>query len=84
MAAQITRRQFLLGRDQGPRIARVLESCLEPRGIACGSCRDACPDSAIRVVPLAGGIAHVLIDAGACSGCGDCIPVCPASAIALS
>lgn len=61
--------------------ARVGDACLPARGVVCASCRDACPEQAIRIPPAARGGAHV--DADACTGCGACVGVCPTQAIAL-
>ena len=61
--------------------ATVSESCLSAHGIVCASCREVCPEQAIRVPP--GGRAAATVDAERCSGCGACVGVCPASALAL-
>ena len=44
----------------------------------CGSCIDACPQSAIE---LQDGVA--VVDENACDGCGACAGECPNEAIAL-
>ena len=80
-----TRRQFLMGRPAPAArpLARIGEGCLEPGGIVCQACRDACLPRAVRFLPLAGGTSTPAIDAARCTGCGDCVAVCPASAIIL-
>lgn len=62
----------------------VSSSCFAKSGIACQSCRDACPEQAIHFRPRIGGPFLPELDEDACSGCGACIGVCPASAIAVS
>lgn len=62
--------------------AHVADACLPARGVVCASCRDACPETAIRIPPGARGAATV--DAGACTGCGACVGVCPVGAVSLS
>lgn len=59
-------------------------SCFAPNGIACQSCRDACPEDAIRFRPRVGGPFLPELDESACTGCGRCISVCPASAITVA
>ncbi len=61
--------------------ARVAEACLPGKGVVCASCRDVCPENAIRVPP--GGRGAAVVDAARCTGCGACVGVCPASALAL-
>jgi ferredoxin-type protein NapF len=61
----------------------ISAQCLPRRGVACMSCRDACPAEAIRFRPRAGGPFLPEIDAHACSGCGDCVRSCPADALAM-
>lgn len=59
-------------------------SCFTQNGIACQSCRDACPEEAIRFRPRIGGPFLPELDEAACSGCGGCISVCPAGAIIVA
>ena len=62
--------------------ASVGDACLPANGVVCSSCREVCPESAIRVPPGARGAATV--DADRCTGCGACVGICPTGAIALS
>lgn len=62
--------------------AKVGEGCLPASGIVCASCREVCPELAIRVPP--GGRGAAWIDAARCTGCGACVGVCPAGVVALS
>lgn len=63
--------------------AELRSSCLVNAGIACMTCRDACPEQAIALVPRIGGPFRPALDAAACTGCGACVAPCPAKAIAL-
>jgi ferredoxin-type protein NapF len=65
-----------------PPLARLSEACVEPRGVTCRRCGEACEPGAIRFRLQRGG-AIPSIDAERCTGCGDCLGVCPVSAIAL-
>jgi ferredoxin-type protein NapF len=83
------RRRFLFGKlapasqAAGPPIAVIGPSCLAFRGIACMSCRDACPVEAVRFeLAVGGAIPTILTDA--CTGCGTCARSCPADAIRVS
>ena len=62
--------------------ALVGDGCLPANGVVCSSCREACPESAIRVPPGARGAATV--DADCCTGCGACVGICPTGAITLA
>jgi len=83
------RRQFLFGRfaqEPGagePPVAVIGSSCFALQGIACMSCRDACPTGAVRFELALGG-ARPRVEAADCTGCGDCSTACPADAIQLS
>lgn len=63
-------------------VAAISDACLARRGVTCMTCRDACPESAIRFQPRAGGPFLPVLDAGLCTGCGACIGPCPSNAIA--
>lgn len=66
------------------RMAHVMEistDCFAHAGIACMSCRDACPEQAIAMRPRIGAPFLPWIDAAACTGCGACSASCPAGAI---
>lgn len=62
--------------------ARVGDGCLPAHGVVCASCREICPESAIRVPP--GGRGAAVVDAERCSGCGACVGICPTAAITLA
>jgi ferredoxin len=50
---------------------------VEARCIACGLCREACPESAVH--PKMQDIHHMYeVLEGECTGCGECLPYCPA------
>lgn len=63
-------------------IAAISDACLARQSVTCMSCRDACPEEAIRFAPRAGGPFLPVLDASLCSGCGACIAPCPTAAIA--
>ncbi len=62
--------------------AVVGDACLSARGVVCASCRDTCPENAVRLAP--GGRGGARVDASRCTGCAACVAACPADAIALS
>ena len=47
------------------------------RCCGCSACHDACPRSAIRMVPDLEGFLHPAVDRAACIGCGSCSAACP-------
>ena len=61
--------------------ARIGEACLALRGVDYQSCRDGCPETAIRFAPAYRKPPQPRIDGDACTGCGACVSVCPAAAI---
>ena len=89
MNAALTRRSlFKAFRPTGEagepieRVAQIGPACVEPRGVTCRRCGEACDIGAIKFRLVRGG-AQPLLDISTCTGCGDCAPVCPVSAIAL-
>jgi ferredoxin-type protein NapF len=80
--ARPSRRDLFRGRLRPPS-ALIGETCLAQRGVACQSCRDVCPESAIAFPPRLGGVALPLLRDG-CTGCGECVPLCPVAAITLA
>lgn len=64
-------------------VALITDSCLASNRVECQSCRDACPEQAIRFRPRVGGPFLPALAADACNGCGACISVCPVAAIEL-
>lgn len=87
-ATDLKRRHFLLGRlsaerqPRNPSVAAVGPLCFAFQGIACMSCRDACPTGAVRFELAMGGARPKILE-DCCTGCGDCIQACPADAIGL-
>ncbi|MBL0372942.1 ferredoxin-type protein NapF [Rhizobium sp. KVB221] len=65
-------------------VARIEDHCLALNSVDCQSCRDVCPEMAIRFVPARGKPFQPTLDAARCSGCGACLSVCPVQAIGLS
>ncbi len=92
--ANISRRAFLTGRRAPdvtrrtkaalPPIATISIACLARQGIACQSCRDACPQDAILFRPRVGGPFLPEVDDALCNGCGACVVPCPAGAVAVA
>ncbi|HXV30694.1 MAG TPA: 4Fe-4S binding protein, partial [Sinorhizobium sp.] len=62
-------------------VVAIAESCLARNDVACQSCRDSCPELAIRFRPRTGGPFLPEVDGDLCSGCGACIGICPVGAI---
>jgi ferredoxin-type protein NapF len=84
-----SRRAFLFGAgnaavDAEAPVATLSDMCLARAGIACMSCRDACPEDAIGFRPRIGGPFDPEIRVAACTGCGQCVSACPAGAISLA
>jgi ferredoxin-type protein NapF len=65
-------------------IASIQDFCLALNAVDCQSCRDICPEAAIRFVPTRGMPFQPVLETDRCTGCGACLSVCPAQAIALS
>lgn len=63
--------------------ADISESCLVHSGVSCMSCRDACPEDAIRFRPRMGGPFIPEVLENICNGCGACVAPCPANAIVM-
>ncbi len=59
------------------------DACLPRLGVVCSSCRDACPEQAVRFPLLRAGVPLPVIDTDRCTGCGACVSVCPTRALAL-
>jgi ferredoxin-type protein NapF len=72
--------------EDGPAFAHhavIGGDCLPHRGVVCQSCRDVCPEDAVRFVPRLGGPFLPMIRTSACTGCGACVAPCPTSAIRM-
>lgn len=66
------------------KMAHVMEisaTCLALAGIVCMSCRDACPQDAISMLPQIATPFIPSIDPSFCTSCAACASVCPSSAI---
>ena len=70
--------------SDGPLRALISQACLAYAGIVCMSCRDACPEQAIRFLPRLGSPFLPKVVATACTGCGACLSPCPAGALSLA
>lgn len=64
--------------------ASISPACVEPKGVACRMCADACQPRAITFRPKLGGGAVASISTAACTGCGACAAPCPVKAISIS
>ncbi len=62
-------------------VLTITSDCLAQAGISCMSCRDACPENAISMMPRIGGPFLPRLAADACTGCGACAMTCPSDAI---
>jgi ferredoxin-type protein NapF len=65
-------------------VAAISDACLARRGVTCMSCRDACPEDAIRLRPAPAARSCRSGRGAACTGCGACIAPCPSDAIAIA
>jgi ferredoxin len=89
MAPQASsRRAFLRGRalmrpEPSERLT-ISAACLARRNIVCGTCRDECPEGAIRMRPAIGRVPEPAVDQDRCTSCGACVAVCPSAAITLA
>ncbi|MFV0279382.1 MAG: 4Fe-4S dicluster domain-containing protein [Rhodoblastus sp.] len=64
------------------RVAQIGDACVEPRGVMCRRCGEACDPGAIKFRLMRGG-AQTVLDISRCTGCGECAAVCPVGGIAL-
>ncbi len=62
-------------------VIEIGENCLPRSGVVCQSCRDACPEQAIRFAPRIGGPFLPVLNESLCTGCGACVAPCPVAAI---
>lgn len=65
-----------------PFTVRIDDACLAHQRVECRVCGEACDLSAIRFVPVVGGVSLPHIDDAACTACGACLLPCPVGAIA--
>ncbi|MBO9126987.1 MULTISPECIES: ferredoxin-type protein NapF [unclassified Rhizobium] len=66
-----------------PYVATIGSECLASRDVACQSCRDGCPEDAIRFRPRIGGPFLPFVSSDRCSGCGACVASCPVDAVEM-
>lgn len=71
---------FAEGQDMA-HVMQISGDCLTRAGIACMTCRDVCPESAISMRPRIGGPFLPELDTESCTGCAACSSACPADAI---
>lgn len=62
--------------------AGIDDACLTGLGVHCQSCRDSCPERAIRFPPTAA-VPRPELDPARCTACGACVGACPAGAIGM-
>ncbi|NRP72732.1 NAD(P)H-quinone oxidoreductase subunit I, chloroplastic [Ensifer psoraleae] len=65
-------------------VAAIADHCLAKNNVACQSCRDSCPEEAIRFQPRTGGPFLPIVNENACSGCGACVGICPVGAVQVA
>lgn len=81
-ASAIPRRHLLAGRLAAPPVGVAIgEGCLAFAGIVCHTCREICPEGAIRLELARGAAPRPILDAARCTGCGACVAACPGRAI---
>lgn len=82
----VSRRAFLTRREPGAAEPGLIvgDTCLARRGVVCQTCRDACPEGAVRFPPLLARVALPVVDLAACTGCGACVEACPVGAIRMN
>lgn len=68
---------------EAPAIIEISGACLVHSGVTCMTCRDACPEDAIRFKPRIGKPFLPEIQDDSCTRCQECIAACPVEAISL-